>query len=125
MSDWSSDVGSSDLLVDLDLQCGTCALSLDLLPGHGLRDALDNPERIDPLFIASAMVNESENLFILGGEEPLESKSELNAYAIDPLMLALRANFGSLVFDMPQNRSEEHTSELQSLMRHSYAVFCL
>src|SRR3546814_10921165 len=24
-----------------------------------------------------------------------------------------------------QQRSEEHTSELQSLMRHSYAVFCL
>src|SRR3546814_6380228 len=26
---------------------------------------------------------------------------------------------------MPQGRSEEHTSELQSLMRISYAVFCL
>src|SRR3546814_2440801 len=25
----------------------------------------------------------------------------------------------------PANRSEEHTSELQSLMRISYAVFCL
>src|SRR3546814_5281727 len=25
----------------------------------------------------------------------------------------------------PQSRSEEHTSELQSLMRISYAVFCL
>src|SRR3546814_9642806 len=25
----------------------------------------------------------------------------------------------------PQSRSEEHTSELQSLMRNSYAVFCL
>src|SRR3546814_2598252 len=25
----------------------------------------------------------------------------------------------------PQGRSEEHTSELQSLMRISYAVFCL
>src|SRR3546814_7534695 len=24
-----------------------------------------------------------------------------------------------------EERSEEHTSELQSLMRHSYAVFCL
>src|SRR3546814_5682421 len=24
-----------------------------------------------------------------------------------------------------KHRSEEHTSELQSLMRHSYAVFCL
>src|SRR3546814_9099012 len=26
---------------------------------------------------------------------------------------------------MPEDRSEEHTSELQSLMRISYAVFCL
>src|SRR3546814_3755916 len=27
--------------------------------------------------------------------------------------------------DLAGNRSEEHTSELQSLMRNSYAVFCL
>src|SRR3546814_9915327 len=27
--------------------------------------------------------------------------------------------------DLPAHRSEEHTSELQSLMRISYAVFCL
>src|SRR3546814_5189551 len=41
--------------------------------------------------------------------------------------------FGSHAFDMgvlvkarrEQIRSEEHTSELQSLMRNSYAVFCL
>src|SRR3546814_4822503 len=26
---------------------------------------------------------------------------------------------------LPSERSEEHTSELQSLMRNSYAVFCL
>src|SRR3546814_5108283 len=26
---------------------------------------------------------------------------------------------------LPTTRSEEHTSELQSLMRNSYAVFCL
>src|SRR3546814_2070427 len=32
---------------------------------------------------------------------------------------ALRAGYGAL------HRSEEHTSELQSLMRNSYAVFCL
>src|SRR3546814_9639289 len=30
-----------------------------------------------------------------------------------------------LVFIAGGNRSEEHTSELQSLMRTSYAVFCL
>src|SRR3546814_1525558 len=29
------------------------------------------------------------------------------------------------LFARPRHRSEEHTSELQSLMRISYAVFCL
>src|SRR3546814_5168831 len=32
---------------------------------------------------------------------------------------------GAIIFIMFDNRSEEHTSELQSLMRISYAVFCL
>src|SRR3546814_1402661 len=35
----------------------------------------------------------------------------------------LRRNWGNLRAYV--NRSEEHTSELQSLMRISYAVFCL
>src|SRR3546814_4851577 len=40
----------------------------------------------------------------------------------------LRINGDSQVLDtdeQPIPRSEEHTSELQSLMRNSYAVFCL
>src|SRR3546814_10527758 len=32
---------------------------------------------------------------------------------------------GIVAVDVPPQRSEEHTSELQSLMRSSYAVFCL
>src|SRR3546814_9640215 len=32
---------------------------------------------------------------------------------------------GRGLYDYPRQRSEEHTSELQSLMRISYAVFCL
>src|SRR3546814_3828234 len=38
------------------------------------------------------------------------------------LVLVLERNAGVLLADL---RSEEHTSELQSLMRISYAVFCL
>src|SRR3546814_2783677 len=30
-----------------------------------------------------------------------------------------------MIDELTKNRSEEHTSELQSLMRNSYAVFCL
>src|SRR3546814_4048506 len=36
-----------------------------------------------------------------------------------------RAPFAPASTWPPQRRSEEHTSELQSLMRTSYAVFCL
>src|SRR3546814_8233021 len=37
----------------------------------------------------------------------------------------VRRPLGGAVFRLAQARSEEHTSELQSLMRISYAVFCL
>src|SRR3546814_6751698 len=36
-----------------------------------------------------------------------------------------RKPLGKVDVDPTLNRSEEHTSELQSLMRTSYAVFCL
>src|SRR3546814_10751629 len=43
-----------------------------------------------------------------------------------PLSVRLQAASSSKVMSSTQwRRSEEHTSELQSLMRISYAVFCL
>src|SRR3546814_3035171 len=39
--------------------------------------------------------------------------------------LVLRSGGGDRPTEGEQSRSEEHTSELQSLMRISYAVFCL
>src|SRR3546814_7550515 len=39
-------------------------------------------------------------------------------------LMAIRGNSSDDMNEM-RNRSEEHTSELQSLMRISYAVFCL
>src|SRR3546814_2227678 len=38
---------------------------------------------------------------------------------------AVEGFFAKLTRRRLKNRSEEHTSELQSLMRNSYAVFCL
>src|SRR3546814_4749812 len=65
----------------------------------------------------------------------LETQVELLALQIGKLRLqlvvALHLEIGDLChgFHAPQcaspRRSEEHTSELQSLMRISYAVFCL
>src|SRR3546814_6695696 len=43
---------------------------------------------------------------------------------VDPYLLGRRCG-SRLQHDHRVNRSEEHTSDLQSLMRITYAVFCL
>src|SRR3546814_3303106 len=45
--------------------------------------------------------------------------------AIDPQPCLAVTLTGVVHHDLEIDRSEEHTSELQSLMRISYAVFCL
>src|SRR3546814_4944362 len=45
--------------------------------------------------------------------------------AAPTLLVALESLFNAMVLWATAARSEEHTSELQSLMRRSYAVFCL
>src|SRR3546814_6473699 len=51
------------------------------------------------------------------------ARSRVGATRSKPRPLVARILFSSSSFE--PNRSEEHTSELQSLMRISYAVFCL
>src|SRR3546814_5426559 len=57
----------------------------------------------------------------------VEVTDALLAYEHGPLKLTVgqHNNFQGLEELSSSNRSEEHTSELQSLMRTSYAVFCL
>src|SRR3546814_4398570 len=86
ISDWSSDVCSSDLRPSL-------ALALALDPGRG--EAAVEIVEIDRELV--------------GGDEFLVGCRRL-------FLLLVEGRIG---------RSEEHTSELQSLMRISYAVFCL
>src|SRR3546814_6085110 len=50
-----------------------------------------------------------------------------STFSIEQMMmqLSLRSRTTSISYSFQPRRSEEHTSELQSLMRISYAVFCL
>src|SRR3546814_12032608 len=60
-------------------------------------------------------------------EELLEARGEGDALSV-PVRRRGEDVFGQIVRDggeAERLRSEEHTSELQSLMRISYAVFCL
>src|SRR3546814_7486208 len=51
----------------------------------------------------------------------------LNVYAVRMSALAIGELLAQSFADLPGTveRSEEHTSELQSLMRITYAIFCL
>ncbi len=88
-------------LIDLDLQFGTVTLALDLEPSHGLREAFEKPDRIDGLFIASAMAHESEKLFVLGSEEALDAEININPAAFEILLDALPDDFDCVVVDLP------------------------
>src|SRR3546814_1387252 len=96
ISDWSSDVCSSDLLIGV-------------LGGEALHQRL--------------RIGEADILARKTGESPQDVERLLarDEHPREPIERRLRVRPAQRLME----RSEEHTSELQSLMRISYAVFCL
>jgi len=90
-------------LFDLDVHFGTAALALDLEPGRGLTDAIENPSRIDPLFIERAMVRASDNLSILSAEAPISQPLMTDGTAFVQLEDEFRQAFEMTVIDLPRN----------------------
>jgi len=105
--------GQRVALVDLDLFFGTSGLHLDLEAGRGFREALENPSRIDGLFIQRAMVRESDNLFVLSAEEPLDSPLSLDPSSIEMLLENLRSDFQCVVMDVPRFGARAQVATLQ------------
>ncbi|WP_179954112.1 P-loop NTPase [Denitrobaculum tricleocarpae] len=89
-------------LVDLDLEYGTIALSLDLEPTRGLREALENPSRIDSLFISSATAKLTENLSVMATEENVSHDILFDPAATGALFDALGREHECIVVDMPR-----------------------
>src|SRR3546814_7668483 len=130
ISDWSSDVWSSDLGVCVCV-CQTWLLTL-LRSSCRSREA--NAHKM-PYTTVSSCVITSEKLVPmscsiarkLGAEQtakqsqPISDTHAHKRQAIEEHDTNLRA---ACLYCL-SSRSEEHTSELQSLMRISYAVFCL
>src|SRR3546814_1417022 len=109
ISDWSSDVCSSDLYSDaiwyLTQMRRWGQIAVDK-PDQWYFDTAKTVYRPD-LYLAAA------SKLVDAGVIPSGSVPETDGY---------RGEQGGFIDDI---RSEEHTSELQSLMRISYAVFCL
>src|SRR3546814_8227672 len=130
ISDWSSDVCSSDLLAALRNQrVVSTQLVLDLL----LATFLDVEHLVDlrPHGVVVLEVEGAHRADVLAPELLLGHQVAPEIAALGSVGRHGQDVFaGDLTFHLQASahvvaRSEEHTSELQSLMRISYAVFCL
>ena len=95
-------------LLDLDVHFGTGALALDLEPGRGLTDAIENPSRIDGLFIERAMVRASERLAVLSAEAPINVPMTGDGAAFYQLQEEMRGAFECTVTDLPRQMLVQH-----------------
>ena len=100
--------GRSTALLDLDIHFGTGALGLDLEPGRGLTDAIENPSRIDGLFIERAMVRANEKLCVLSAEAPINQPMMTDGSAFFQLEEEMRAAFETTVLDLPRPMLVQH-----------------
>ena len=107
--------GRSTALLDLDIHFGTGALALDLEPGRGLTDAIENPSRIDGLFIERAMVRANEKLCVLSAEAPLNQPLLNDGTAFFQLQEELRNAFESTVLDLPRSMLVQHAHLVQDV----------
>ncbi|HEX2762372.1 MAG TPA: pilus assembly protein CpaE [Allosphingosinicella sp.] len=98
----------STALLDLDIHFGTGALALDLEPGRGLTDAIDNPSRIDGLFIERAMVRANEKLSVLSAEAPLNQPLLNDGSAFFQLQEEIRNAFEATILDLPRPMLVQH-----------------
>src|SRR3546814_5352272 len=82
--------------------------------------------RTDPLFPYTTLFpSRQENIPIVLGSATPSLESLHNAYTGRYGLLRLNERAGGAKQPRFLRRSEEHTSELKSIMRISYAVFCL
>ncbi len=102
-------------LLDLDLHFGTAALTFDLEPGRGLCDALENPNRVDSLFIERATLKVTDHLSVLGAEAPLGDPMTPDPAALSHLHESLSDSFDLLLLDLPRTTAGTYPGLLEPL----------
>src|SRR3546814_6766729 len=127
ISDWSSDVCSSDLLDigrrDRVATGGECVLGIVQHPDvtAGLVDRVARRLLVGDQSVDR--VDERRDRTVAAALERAQLAVDVD---VDVELVPLAGSRGGVHgVELQRRRSAEHTSELQSLMRISYAVFCL
>lgn len=108
-------------LLDFDIHFGVGALSFDLEPGRGLTDALENPARIDSLFIERAIVKVTDNLAILSSEASINAPVLTDGTALEQLNTQVAQTYDTIVMDVPRMFAVQNPNILNGV-RHVVIV---
>jgi pilus assembly protein CpaE len=90
------------LLVDFDLHYGSLMLALDLEAVDALREALDQPDRIDALFIQQVAQKKNEYLYAMGAEEAPTVGFQARPHAASDFLRSVHRRFRWIVADVPR-----------------------
>jgi pilus assembly protein CpaE len=90
------------LLVDFDLHYGSLMLALDLEAIDAVREALDQPDRIDALFIQQVAQKKNEYLYAMGAEEAPSGGFQARPHAAGDFLRAVHRRFRWIVADVPR-----------------------
>lgn len=90
------------LLIDFDLHYGSLMLALDLEAIDALREALEQPDRIDALFIQQVAQKKSEFLYAMGAEEAPTNGFQARPHAAGDFLKSIHRRFRWVVADVPR-----------------------
>jgi pilus assembly protein CpaE len=90
------------LLIDFDLHYGSLMLALDLEAIDALREALDQPDRIDGLFIQQVAQKKAEYLYAIGAEEAPTGGFQARPHAASDFLRSVHRRFRWVVADVPR-----------------------
>ena len=90
------------LLIDFDLHYGSLMLALDLEAIDALREALDQPDRIDALFIQQVAQKKSDYLYAMGAEEAPTGGFQARPHAASDFLRSFHRRFRWIVADVPR-----------------------
>ena len=96
--------GGRTLLLDLDLQFGSLAHSLDVLPTHSHTDVLQQIDTLDSVALRGFCSHFSPSLHLLGGRtDELCLSQEIRLEQLDSLLKLARSTYDWVVVDLPRH----------------------
>jgi pilus assembly protein CpaE len=102
------------VLLDFARPLGNAHLLLDVHPRFGIRDALDNLERLDSHFFSGLLTSHKTNLQLLGGSLHPEEWQTIPVAPLERVVNVAQAEFDTVLMDMGSQFSSDWSAILQS-----------